>query len=153
LPQVLSARISMLGLVGEHAQAEALVEELGTISRATGVPPPTGPAMRLAAWRDPPAAALHQIEEAIRDADAGGDGWTRTMAEYSAALVHAGLGRSDLALAALDTPPGVAGFGLFGFAHTEVVEAAIRTGDVDRARESFERLCERTTAAGTDWSL
>jgi DNA-binding CsgD family transcriptional regulator len=153
LPQALSTRIACLAFGGELAQAESLVEELFTISRATGVPPPTGPAVRLAAWREQPAVALSRIDDAKRDADARGDGWTRAMAESAAALVHAGVGRADLALASLEAAPESAGFGLFGTVHVEIIEAAVRTGDIDRAHAAFERLAERTAAAGTDWSL
>lgn len=36
---------------------------------------------------------------------------------------------------------------------TELIEAAVRCGQPERARRAFERVQETTRAAGTDWAL
>jgi DNA-binding SARP family transcriptional activator len=39
------------------------------------------------------------------------------------------------------------------WALTELIEAAVRSGQPERARRAFERVQETTRAAGTDWAL
>ncbi|SIS04036.1 LuxR family transcriptional regulator [Micromonospora avicenniae] len=71
----------------------------------------------------------------------------------AAAVLHNAGGRYDEALDAARNAlrydlPGFAGWAL-----AELVEAAVRTGDLTLAAEAAARLHERTASAGTDWAL
>ncbi|MEU6207780.1 AAA family ATPase [Micromonospora musae] len=71
----------------------------------------------------------------------------------AAAVLHNAAGHYDEALDAArdalrcDLP------GFTGWALAELVEAAVRTGDLTLAAEAAARLRERTAPAGTDWAL
>jgi DNA-binding CsgD family transcriptional regulator len=73
--------------------------------------------------------------------------------QYSAALLYNGLGRYDEALAAAELACEYDDVGVLGWSLTELVEAAVRSGQPERASGAFQRLCETTGASGTDWAL
>jgi DNA-binding CsgD family transcriptional regulator len=75
------------------------------------------------------------------------------MAEYARAVLYNGVGHYEDALAAARRACDHDDLGLFGWSLTELVEAAARTGRHDLAAAAFERLRQRTSAAGTDWAL
>ena len=76
------------------------------------------------------------------------------VAQWAAAVLYNGLARYDEAAEAarqvtandIDPYPQM-------WALPELVEAASRVGEIDAAREAFERLVEMTQPAGTDWAL
>jgi DNA-binding CsgD family transcriptional regulator len=88
------------------------------------------------------------------EAVARGEGLGVTVAQWSTALLHNGLGRYGDALIAarvaggIRAEPGAAHWGL-----SELVEAAARTGAVGEATDALERLSEVTQASRTDWAL
>jgi ATP/maltotriose-dependent transcriptional regulator MalT len=73
--------------------------------------------------------------------------------QYSAALLYNGLGRYDEALAAAELVCEYDDVGVLGWSLTELVEAAVRSGQPARASEALQRLSETTCASGTDWAL
>ncbi|HEY5017259.1 MAG TPA: LuxR C-terminal-related transcriptional regulator [Streptosporangiaceae bacterium] len=73
--------------------------------------------------------------------------------QYSAALLYNGLGRYDQALAAAERVCEYDDIGVLGWSLTELIEAAVRSGQPGRASGPLERLSETTRASGTDWAL
>jgi DNA-binding CsgD family transcriptional regulator len=154
LPLAQVTQIGVLLFAGETAAAHALLEEMETVAEATATPAPSYGAVAIAAWGG------RELEmAAVKRAAARGEGLSETIAQWADAVLYNGLGRYEEALAAAELaaedPPecprtviSISGWGLI-----ELVEAAARSGDLDRAAEAVERLAERTVAAGSDWGL
>ena len=73
--------------------------------------------------------------------------------QYAAALLYNGLGRYDKALAAAELVCEYDDVGVLGWSLTELVEAAVRSGQPARASDALQRLSETTRASGTDWAV
>jgi DNA-binding CsgD family transcriptional regulator len=73
--------------------------------------------------------------------------------QYAAALLYNGLGRYDKALAAAELVCEYDDIGVLGWSLTELVEAAVRSGQPARASDALQRLSETTRASGTDWAV
>jgi DNA-binding CsgD family transcriptional regulator len=73
--------------------------------------------------------------------------------QYAVALLYNGLGRYDKALAAAELACEYDDIGVVGWSLTELVEAAVRSGQPARASDALRRLSETTRASGTDWGL
>jgi DNA-binding CsgD family transcriptional regulator len=73
--------------------------------------------------------------------------------QYAAALLYNGLGRYDKALTAAELVCEYDDVGVLGWSLTELVEAAVRSGQPARASDALRRLSETTRASGTDWAL
>jgi len=150
----LHSRVVLQLFVGDVADAQLLVDEADAVRGATDSRVTPYGAMALAAWqgREEPARSI--IEAALSEATARGEGIGITVAQWSAALLHNGLGRYEDALAAarvageFPSELAAANWGL-----SELVEAAARSGAVDEASEALERLAEMAQASRTDWAL
>ena len=98
------------------------------------------------------AAAL--ISETIEHASFGGQGIAATNAHWAAAVLYNGLGRYDeAASAARQASSNTFEPWVSTFALPELIEAAIRGGEVQVAREALERLAATTRPSGTDFAL
>ena len=90
---------------------------------------------------------------------ARGEGLGVTIAQWAGAVLHNGLGQHERAQAAAEQasedPPRRrrAVQGISNWALIELVEAAARTGDAERAADALRRLSEQAQASGTDWAL
>jgi ATP/maltotriose-dependent transcriptional regulator MalT len=150
--------LSMLSYIhatsGELAAAESLLEEIRAASEATGTPDHPYLALWVAAMRGREAETRDVIRSASHEAAARGEGYAMFVTEHVTAVLYNGLGRYSEALAALrrqavdpsyrdGSPRPMA----------ELVEAAVRSGELQLARLAFDRLAETTSAAGTDWAL
>ncbi len=153
LPIALSYRACVHVHAGEFDAAAALIEEAKAISAATGSAPLRYTSLVLLAWRGQESEALEVIEADIEDATARGEGRALGLAEYATAVLHNGLGRYDAALAAARRACQYEDLGFFGWALTELVEAAARSGRLETAAEALEALTGRTHASGTEWAL
>jgi DNA-binding CsgD family transcriptional regulator len=83
-----------------------------------------------------------------------GDGQRLTAAAWATAVLNNGLSRYDEALTAAEqasADPDQLGLATWSLA--ELIEAAARTGAVERASGALRRLSEATSAAATDWAL
>jgi DNA-binding CsgD family transcriptional regulator len=76
-----------------------------------------------------------------------------TTAEFLSGGLYNGLGRYEAALAAVLPAERFYMEGPAIWALTELIEAAVRCGQPQRARRAFARVQETTRAAGTDWAL
>ena len=153
LPNALTALATMQVLAGEFAAASALLEEAYEISEATGNTPLKYASFMLAAWRGQEAAAFNAIEAGIQDATARGHQRTLRFTSCMTAVLFNGLGRYREALAAVQRACDGEDLGLFGWALSELVEAAVRSDNREVASDALDRLAQRTSASGTEWAL
>ena len=106
----------------------------------------------IAAWRGREAEATELIQANMDGVTSRGEGRGVT-SQYSPALLYNGLGRYDKALAAAELVCQYDDIGVLGWELTELIEAAVRSGQPARASDAFQRLAETTRASGTDWAL
>jgi DNA-binding CsgD family transcriptional regulator len=152
LPIVLSMRIAVHLFDGELSEAAALVEEVQTITEATGTHLTPHGALALAAWQGRAADARELIEASMKGATARSEGIGVTVIQWVSAVLYNGLGQYEPARAAAQrSSENPVEFGAGNWALPELVEAATRTGDLPLAAETLERLSERTRYSGTDW--
>ncbi|MEU4286950.1 AAA family ATPase [Kribbella sp. NPDC026596] len=159
LPLALSMRAYLLLFAGELGAAGALVDEIQTVTEATGSNPAPYAALAVAALRGERAEASTRIEATIADVTHRGEGIGVVVAERANAVLNNGLGRYREAMAAAHralgrvNAPEVRTPGAVNWAATEFVEAAVRSGKSAAARETLGWITAMTSASGTDWAL
>jgi ATP/maltotriose-dependent transcriptional regulator MalT len=154
LPLALSSLASVHVLAGELAEAESLADEARvTAEAAHGTPAPYG-ALGLAAIRGRRDPALALIDAVADDAALRGEGLGLAAATWATAVLGNGLGQYAEALTAAEEAVGYAGqVPLAGWAMAELIEAAARTEQPDRAAGAMRWLSQVADAAGTEWAL
>jgi DNA-binding CsgD family transcriptional regulator/tetratricopeptide (TPR) repeat protein len=152
LPLAVRSRILLHSHAGELAEGAALIAEAQVVASATGSQLAPYGATGIAAWRGREAEATELIQANMDGVTSRGEGRGVT-SQYSAALLYNGLGRYDQALAAAELVCEYDDVGVLGWSLTELVEAAVRSGQPARASEALGRLSEMTRASGTDWAL
>ncbi len=153
LPAALNALASVLVLTGNLARAAELFAEEDAITVATGAPPLPNSRLVLAAWRGRQHETSELFTTMIAGATARGEGLTVSSAEISLAYLHNGLGNYDSALRAATPLCEFDELAHSSVALPELVEAAVRSGDSERAATALERLSLRADASGTQWAL
>jgi DNA-binding CsgD family transcriptional regulator len=153
LPTALEVQAEFEIHAGDFSSAAALLEEADAISEATGSANFNDASMLLAAWRDTESKAMERIEAALREATHKRYDEAITLAEHASAVLHNGLGRYKVALAAAQRSCDHHVLKGFGQVLSELVEAAARSGEPERAEAALEQLSERTRLGGTDWGL
>jgi DNA-binding CsgD family transcriptional regulator len=101
----------------------------------------------LEAWRLETVEALARIAEGERPDVAS------FYAEGARALVHVAAGRYDEGLAAAQRACDSHPLGVRGWTLPDLIEAAVRTGELERARTALGQLVDRTQLASTEWAL
>ena len=153
LPLTLSTRAGVELYGGNLAGASSLVEEANAITDATdGRNVPYAP-LALAAFRGREPDATRLIRETTEDFVARGEGMGLTLAQWATAYLHNGLAHYDIAFAAAEEAaenPHELWFSPWTM--VELVEAATRSGQNDRAAAALEVLSETTKASGTPWA-
>jgi DNA-binding CsgD family transcriptional regulator/tetratricopeptide (TPR) repeat protein len=139
-------------LTGNLSRASALIEEAQSLD--LGVRSETLPyiPLRLAAWRGDLSTALDLVEVMIAGASSRGEGCALTVAEYAMGVLYNGLGEYELAFEAAQKAAAADEIATSSWALCELVEAAVRSGRREVARESLDQLRERTGASGTAWA-
>ena len=154
LPVALTERFSVELFVGDLEAAAALVVEAEAVTEATGSHLAPQGAIALAAWRGDETKAIALIDESRREVLHRGEGLWLVATEWASAVLFNSLGRYEDALAAAEQavrhPHEL---GLSTWVPTELVEAAVRTGNPERASAPLLRLEEISSASGTDWAL
>jgi DNA-binding CsgD family transcriptional regulator len=154
LPIALSARIGLHLFAGELATAASLVQEVTTVTTATGSGIPPYGRLALAAYRGHEAEATGLIRAARTEATARGDGMGLTIIEHAEAVLHNSLGRYQEAFAAAQrgaANPQELAFSLWSL--PQLIEAATRSGQPTLAHDAMQRLAQTTSASGTDWAM
>jgi DNA-binding CsgD family transcriptional regulator len=129
------------------AEAEAVVEATGShLSPRTSI--------TLANWRGRDAEALELIQAREQEVLERGEGLWVVANEWGSAQRYNGLGRYDDALAAAErAAEDTHGLGQSIWVLAELIEAAVRSDQVERATGPLAQLDELVHAAGTDWAL
>jgi ATP/maltotriose-dependent transcriptional regulator MalT len=148
-------RAGALEVAGRSWQADgtlsaaALAAEADSVAAATGSRSAPYTLLRLRALQGRLAGASAAIEQAA----AGGIG-VAIYAHWAAAVQCNGLARyEEAAAAARQATSDTFEYWVSVWALPELVEAAVRMGDVELARDALERLAETTQSAGTDLAL
>jgi DNA-binding CsgD family transcriptional regulator len=136
---------------GAFATAAVLIDEVDSLTQATGIPPLKYAAFMLAAARGHEAPALY--EWGWRNLTERGEGSAVGLWWWLTALLHNGRGHYDEALAAAQQACEYEDVIAYGGALVELIEAGARSGRPDEAADALERLSERTRASGTEWAL
>ena len=153
LPFVLANRSSVYAWSGELAVAASLEEELRAATEATGIAPVPYGALSIAALRGREAEFSELIQTSVSEAEARGEGLALTVTEMLRGTLYLGLGRYDAALAAVRQAERFQHEGPAIWTLTELIQAAVRSGQPQLAGHALELLVETTRAAGTDWGL
>jgi DNA-binding CsgD family transcriptional regulator len=154
LPLTLSARASVRLFAGELADAASLFEESAVLAAASGSRTVPYGALTLAAFRGHADDVVRLIEACTSDSIARGEGNGLTLTQWATALFRNGLARYEEALAAAEQAaedPRELWFSTW--AAVELIEAASRTGNAERATGSLEWLASNARASGSDWGL
>ena len=152
LPLAVRSRILVHTHAGELQQGAALIAEAQAVADATGTQLGPYGAMGIAAFRGYEAEATELIQATKDGVTSRGEGRGLTSG-YAAALLYNGLGHYDKALAAAELACEYDDIDVLGWSLTELVEAAVRSGQLARASDALQRLTEITRASGTDWAL
>jgi len=154
LPLALAERSCMLLYAGKHATATSLVAEADAVVEATGGHVSPHAALFLAAYGGREDETLALIDASRQDVARRGEGLWLIAAEWTTALLFNGLARYDEALVAAERlwerPYEL---GLATWVAPELIEAAARTGNRERALGPMEQFAEIAAASGTDWAL
>jgi DNA-binding CsgD family transcriptional regulator len=154
LPDALQDGTALRLATGETAMATAMAREAATVAAAMGSPLRPYGALLVAAWRGQDAEASRLIAADTTDSAVHGDGQRLTAVAWATAVLSNGLSRYDEALTAAEqasADPDEVGLATWSLA--ELIEAAARTGALERASGALQRLCQATSAAATDWAL
>ena len=154
LPIALIERFGVQLFVGDLDAAASLVAEAEAVVEATGSQLAPQGAIALAAWRGHEAEASALIQASRQEVERRGEGLWLIATEWASAVLFNGLGRYQDALAAAEqAAEHPHELGLSTWVPTEIIEAAVRSGDPERAAGPLRRLQEISRAAGTDWAL
>jgi DNA-binding CsgD family transcriptional regulator len=153
LPAALNAMAVVLVYAGEFSRAAEMIAEEDAIARATGAPQRPNARFVLAAWRGRESEALSINATAREDAIRRGEGATIGSSQITLACLHNGLGNYDDALAAAGHVYESDDFSYSSVALHELIEAAVRAGQPERAAVALERLTSRANASGTPQAL
>ena len=155
LPAALLTGVPIRLLAGELAMAVSLAEEAAAVGRATATPVGPYGHMVLTAWTGREAEACQVTATATREMVARGEGQWLTAAHWVTAVLNNGLCRYDEALVAAEQ--GSSQYpdelGLAALSMAELIEAAARTGQPERAADAMRHMSAATTTAGSDWAL
>ena len=139
---------------GEFATAATLLEEATSIAAATDhLAPMRYHSLSLATLRGIPADVLPNLEAAAARGTARGEGRALGMNGWATAVLNNGLGRYEEAFAAAREGCEYDDLGLHGWRLSELIEAAVRCGELETAAVAARRLEERAGASGTDFGL
>jgi DNA-binding CsgD family transcriptional regulator len=153
LPAALLLLSAALVLTGELAHAAELAAEEAAITRATGAVPLRHARLILAAWRGRQAETAELYAASVQEATGRGEGTEVTLAQYTLAVLHNGLGNYPAALDAAARACESDELPHSNLALPELIEAAARAGQPERAAAALEQLSSRARASGTQWAL
>ena len=152
LPYALSYSAANRILRGEFSVAEQLLEEAETIRAAIRGPYFVLASVLLAAWRGDRETTNELREAAVEAGTARGEGLAIEIAEWATAVLHNGLGEYADAAAAAQRAYDLDVLGFGGLVLPELIEAAVRSGNLPAAEVAFARLVERSSTSTTEWA-
>ena len=138
---------------GDFETATSLAAEKDVVNEVTGIRLASTCDLLLAGYRGQPAEAIPLFSATIEDSIARGEGFAVQLANWAAAVLHNGLGHYAEALAAAEPATEETYLPLSTqLVLPELIEAAVRTGRAEIAREALERLSAMTAIEGSDWA-
>jgi DNA-binding CsgD family transcriptional regulator len=150
----LSIALNGLGLYaawcGDREGAAAILAEEEAVNDATGIGWYSGGSLLHAAYQGRPEA-LEYMTASAQDSVKRGMGHGAQLATWTRAVLCNGLGRYADALAAAHDAYDMQILITTGWALPDLIEAAVRSGQAETAREAMEQLC-RHTINGGDWA-
>jgi DNA-binding CsgD family transcriptional regulator len=138
---------------GDFAAAASLIAEADAVCEATGSRIAPYAATMLASVRGREAEAAPLIQATLEQAAAGGQGAAVTHAHWVAAILGNGLSRYQEALAAARQASEHKHVYFSVWVLPELIEAAVRTGDMRLAGDALDRLVGWTQAGRTEFGL
>lgn len=153
LPFALTNVSGAYAFLGELRTADALEVELKAATEATGIAEAPYGTLSLAALRGREAEFSDLLRSVVSGAQARGEGLALTVSEFVSGALYNGLGRYEAAFAAAESAELYYMEGPAIWALTELIEAAVRTDQHERASRAFALVQESTSAADTDWGL
>ncbi len=154
LPLALGTRAGVHLFAGELPAAVSLIEESDALAMATHgrinqyVPLP------LAAFRGHEDEVKRLVQSSTKDFVDTGEGMGLTMAQWATAVLSNGLARYEDALDAAEQAAGYPHELWFSnWVAVELIEAASRTGEVERAADALGWLSRTARAGASDWGL
>jgi DNA-binding CsgD family transcriptional regulator len=139
--------------VGELATAAALLTEREHLDPGTRAATLPYVPLLLAAWRGDAPGAAELAEEMARGASVAGEGAALTYADYARAVLYNGLGNYPPAAEAAHDACAVDEIVISPWALYELVEAAARSDQAERARAAADQLSQLAVASDTHWAL
>jgi DNA-binding CsgD family transcriptional regulator len=153
LPMALTGRVGAHLQAGEFASAASLVEEVAAAGAAAATQAPPYAAVALAAWRGREAEATALFDSSRKVLAAVGQGVGITFVEWMTAVLYNGLGRYEQAQVAAQSASDHPEDLWSAMYLPELIEAAARSGNRERAVATLRELSEITCVSGTDWAL
>ncbi len=154
LPVALTDRALVELFSGRIGVAMSLAAESDAVVEATGSHVTLRTSIVLANWRGRDAEAVALIEARRQDVLRRGEGLWLSATDWGSAIRYNGLGRYEDALTAAEGAAEAArGLGPSMLLLAELTEAAVRSGQAERATGPLAQLAEIAQAAGTDWAL
>jgi DNA-binding CsgD family transcriptional regulator len=153
LSMALNGRGQVSTLCGDFEAAASLAAEKDVVNEVTGIRQAATCDLLLAGYRGRPAEAAPLFAATTEDSIARGEGLAVQLVNWSAAVLHNGLGRYAEALAVVEPTteetyqPLTAQLIL-----PELIEAAARTGQAELARQALDRLSAMTVIEDSDWA-
>jgi RNA polymerase sigma factor (sigma-70 family) len=149
----LGHRGQMHVFAGELTLAASLKEALQEATELTGSPLAPYHAVGLVAMRGRGAEATQFFDGARAEVIARGEGAGLAFIDWAESVLYNGLGRYEEALAAARRVVGHTDLVATNWAMPELIEAAVRVGDLELAAETDRGLTDRSRASGTEWAL
>jgi DNA-binding CsgD family transcriptional regulator len=152
LPFALDYLAEILIQAGELTKAAALLVERERVD--PGAREATLPyvPLLLAAWRGDEPGAAELAEEMARGASDRGEGAALTYADYAQAVLYNGHGNYKPAAEAAHGASAVDEIVISPWALYELVEAAARSDQAERARAAADQLSQLAVASGSNWA-
>jgi DNA-binding CsgD family transcriptional regulator len=139
---------------GELSRAEALLLEANRIDPIITAGTSLHIALLLDAWRGDASGASTRIAAMAEVTSGRGEGWLLDFVEYAKAVLYNGLsdyslaaGAAEIVVAKMNTVPCYGIRGLY-----ELVEAATRSNQMDRARSATAQMVVVAAAAGSEFA-
>jgi DNA-binding CsgD family transcriptional regulator len=149
----LNGRGSVATHCGDFEIAASLAAEKDVVNEVTGIRMATTCDLLLAGYRGRPEEAVPLFTATTEDSADRGEGAAVQMANWSAAVLHNGLGRYAEALAVAEPASEETYSPLCTqLVLPELIEAAVRTGRAYLARPALDRLSAMTVIKGSDWA-
>src|SRR5690554_1253296 len=149
LPAVLLVQSVMLVLAGEFRQASGQAE----IADATRAVPLLHAQLIIAAWRGRSDETIEIHATMVRKAAGRGDSTEIALTQYAMAVLYNGLGDYPAAQAAAARAFESTELTHSNLTHSELIEAACRSGQPESATDALDELSSRAITSGTPWGL